>query len=112
MTPRVIEIKTNDDHTIDITFADGKKKKYDCNHLRNHGQFKIIDDIGKFHKALIDDIGGVAWDIDESVDSEVVWENRIDICKDVLYSDGKDYLDTIADEMFKTYDEVFKGLSQ
>ena len=34
---------------------------------------------------FIDAVGNVAWDIDENIDSSIHWQNRIDLCKDMLY---------------------------
>ncbi|MGL6174830.1 MAG: DUF2442 domain-containing protein [Cellulosilyticaceae bacterium] len=110
MTPRVVKVKTNDDYTMDLTFADGKCKRFDCNELKTKGQFKIIQDLNKFHNAIIDDLGSIGWNIDESINSDVVWSNRIDVCKDVLYSDGEDIIE-IADKIFEEYDKVFRELS-
>ena len=31
------------------------------------------------------EVGNVAWDIDENIDSSIHWQNRIDLCKDMLY---------------------------
>ena len=42
----------------------------------------------KFQKAFLDEFGNVAWDIDETADSSVHWNNRIDLCKDALYLDS------------------------
>lgn len=111
MTPKVINVKTNDDYTMDLIFSDGSNKKYDCNDIKEKGQFKIIKDITKFHKAIIDDLGGIGWDIDDNIDSDIVWNNRIDICKDVLYSDSTDIM-KIADDIFQEYDEAFRELAK
>ncbi|OOB77888.1 MAG: hypothetical protein BEN19_01080 [Epulopiscium sp. Nuni2H_MBin003] len=88
MTPKVIHIITHDDYTITITFADGITKNYDCKHLLDKGAFKILDKLSKFHIAIIDDLGGIGWDIDDNIDSNIIWSNRIDICKSILYQEG------------------------
>lgn len=37
---------------------------------------------------FVDDGGNLAWDIDPKVDSSVVWNNRIDFCRDACYLDS------------------------
>ncbi|OOB80136.1 MAG: hypothetical protein BEN19_06515 [Epulopiscium sp. Nuni2H_MBin003] len=96
MTPKVIALQSHDDYTLKLTFADGLVKRYDCTHLLNHGMFKIINSLPKFHSALIDDLGGIGWNIDDNIDSNIVWSNRIDICKDILYQDGIIVQDSIC----------------
>ncbi|MGL5329486.1 MAG: hypothetical protein ACRDD7_09460 [Peptostreptococcaceae bacterium] len=100
MTPKVIKAIARDDHTIDIVFSNGANKKYDCKHLLNKGQFKILQDISKFKNIIIDDLGGIGWDIDNNIDSDIVWSNRIDICKDVLYSESIN-IQSAAKEIFE-----------
>ncbi len=42
-----------------------------------------------FRRVYIDDCGCVAWDKDPTVDSNVVWNNKIDLCPDSCYLDSK-----------------------
>ena len=44
-----------------------------------------MKDKKRFQSVFIDEFGNVAWDIEDAVDSNEHWENRIDICKDALY---------------------------
>lgn len=37
---------------------------------------------------FINEVGNVAWNIDDNVDSSVYWENQIDLCKDMLYMES------------------------
>ena len=50
-----------------------------------YGVFAVLKDIKKFESVFIDEVGNVAWDIDENIDSSIHWEKRIDLCKDMLY---------------------------
>jgi len=45
------------------------------------GVFEILKD----KEVFIDEHSNIAWDKDKAVDSKVVWNNRIDICKDSLF---------------------------
>lgn len=42
----------------------------------------------KFNQVFINDVGNVAWNIDNSIDSSTHWENQIDLYKDMLYMDS------------------------
>ena len=41
------------------------------------------------NRVFVDDGGNLAWDIDPTVDSSVVWNNRIDFCRDACYLNSK-----------------------
>lgn len=41
-----------------------------------------------FRKVFIDEFGNVAWDIDNMIDSNINWDNRIDISKENIYLKG------------------------
>ncbi|MBC2579417.1 DUF2442 domain-containing protein [Clostridium sp. DJ247] len=53
------------------------------------GVFEILKDLNKFKEVFIDESGNVAWDRDTNIDSNVVWNNRIDICKNSIYLNSK-----------------------
>ena len=81
---KIIEVKPTTNYTLLITFDNGEIKKYEMiNEL--YGIFVVLKDIKKFESVFIDEVGNVAWDIDENVDSSIHWQNRIDLCKDMLY---------------------------
>ena len=54
-----------------------------------YGVFEILKDISKFKEVFIDEYGNIAWDIDKTLDSNVHWNNRIDLCKDSVYLESK-----------------------
>ena len=41
-----------------------------------------------FQRVYLDEYGAVSWDIDPSVDSRKVWNNKIDLCPDFSYIDS------------------------
>lgn len=45
-------------------------------------------DYADFSRVYLDADGSVAWDIDPTVDSEVVWSNKVDLCPDGCYIDS------------------------
>ncbi|MCD7832601.1 MAG: DUF2442 domain-containing protein [Lachnospiraceae bacterium] len=70
-----------------ITFDNGELKKYDMTNELT-GVFSVLKDETKFNSVFLNDIGNVAWDIDENIDSSVQWDNQIDLCKDMLYMES------------------------
>ena len=80
----IIDVKPIENYTLFITFDNGEVKKYEMiNEL--YGVFEVLKDVKKFESVFIDEVGNVAWDIDENIDRSIHWENRIDLCKDMLY---------------------------
>lgn len=83
--PRKIKsVKPTEEYVLLITFDDGEVKKYD---MKNEltGVFEVLRDKDKFDQVFLNDVGNVAWNIDNNIDSSVHWENQIDLCKDMLY---------------------------
>ena len=83
--PRKIKsVKPLENYVLALTFDNGEEKRY---HMGDKltGVFAVLKNPEKFNSVFLDEVGNVAWNIDETVDSEKHWENRIDLCKDALY---------------------------
>ena len=52
------------------------------------GVFSMLKNKDKFNQVFINDVGNIAWNINNDIDSSVHWENQIDLCKDMLYMDS------------------------
>ena len=50
--------------------------------------FKPLMNEDVFRRVYLDEYGAVSWDIDPSVDSRKVWNNKIDLCPDSCYIDS------------------------
>lgn len=86
---RPVSVSANDDFTLRIVFDNGETRILDCKPFLKRGTvFEPFMDIGNFKRVYIDDTRSVAWDIDPTVDSEVIWSNKIDICPDSCYVDS------------------------
>ncbi len=83
---RITKVIPDDNYTLTVYF-DNKARIYDMSDCL-HGVFEILKDKHKFNEVFIDEFGNLAWDIDNSIDSNVNWNNRIDICKDAIYIDS------------------------
>ena len=66
----ITAVTPNKDFTLTIVFDNGEKRRYDVN------------------RVYIDKTHCIAWDIDPTVDSEVVWSNKLDLCPDSCYIDS------------------------
>lgn len=78
------KVVPNADFSLTLTFDNGEVKVYEMKDTINKGVFAKIKP--RFSTAFIDsDTGAVAWDIDPTIDSNVVWNNRVDLCPDTCY---------------------------
>ena len=84
---KISEVRPNDDYTLDVLFDNGEWRVYDLSSSL-YGVFDVLRDTEKFKEVFVDEAGNIAWDIDNNIDSRIVWNNRIDICKDAAYMDS------------------------
>lgn len=75
MNPRVEAVRAKDDHTLEIAFANGEVRVYDCRPLLDFGVFRKLQDIAYFKRARV-------------VNGTVTWPHEQDICPDTLYEDS------------------------
>jgi hypothetical protein len=80
MNPRVVDVVTHDDYTLEITFSNGAIGVYDCSPHLDLGVFQELRELAYFHQARAD--GGT-----------VVWPREQDICPDTLYEASKKLVD-------------------
>ena len=81
---KIVKVKPCNDYSLILTFDNEEVKKYEMiNEL--YGIFEVLKDINKFKMVFINEVGNIAWNIDDNVDSSIHWENQIDLCKDMLY---------------------------
>lgn len=85
---RIISVIPNDDYTLLIKFDNGEVRIYEMKDSL-FGVFETLKNIKKFKEVFIDEHGNIAWDRDNNIDSNIHWNNRIDICKDAIYLESK-----------------------
>lgn len=73
---KITTIHTNDDWTLDVSFANGELRRYDIKPLLNAEAFKGLQDLAMFKTARN---GGYF----------VGWENEADLSADTLYLEGR-----------------------
>ena len=76
MNPRVKAVTAGDDYRLELVFANGETKIYDCRPLLEFGVFQELKDPGYFRLARVE-LG------------TVVWPHQQDICPDTLYLDSR-----------------------
>ena len=86
---KIIGVVPNDDFTLSISFDNGEKRLYDVRPLLKKGTvFEHFTNIEAFRRVYVDEQLCIAWDIDPSIDSNKVWNNKVDLCPDSCYIDS------------------------
>ena len=86
---RIVDVIANDNYTLTIRFDNGEKRLYDVAPLLKQGTvFKILSDKKIFSQVYVDEYNCIAWNIDPNIDSNKVYNNKIDLCSDVCYMDS------------------------
>ena len=69
-----------------LTFDNGERRILDCSSKLTEGSiFQKVAAPEDFNRVFVDENGNLAWDIDPTVDSAKIWNNRIDFCRDACY---------------------------
>ena len=76
MNPRIIDVRANDNYTLDVTFDNGEIRVFDVQPYLGIGIFKSLKDIGEF-KTVKASLG------------TVVWEKGQDFCPDMVYLESQ-----------------------
>lgn len=85
----IVSVKANDDFTLTIDFDNGEARLLDMKPiLADGGIFLYLKDIERFRRVYLDDCKSISWDIDPEKDSNIYWDNKIDLCPDSCYIDS------------------------
>lgn len=85
---KIISVSPNEDFTLNLCFEGGEKRILDCKIFLDGDIFKPLKKYENFKRVYLDDASCVSWDIDPNVDSNIVWNNKIDLCPDSCYIDS------------------------
>lgn len=87
---RTLESATaNPDFTLSLFYRNEEERILDMNPLiQKGGVFSFLADFLHFSRVYVDDCHSVCWDKDPSVDSNVVWDNQVDLCPDTCFMDS------------------------
>ena len=86
---KITAVSPNDDFTLTISFDNGEKRLYDVRPLLKKGTvFEPFSDIKNFKRVYIDEEHCISWDIDPTIDSNINWNNKVDLSSDTCYIDS------------------------
>ena len=86
---KITEVVANDDFTLTLTFDNGEHRLYNVLPLLQPGTvFASFHKLENFRRVYLDEQHCVSWDIDPTVDSNIVWNNKVDLCPDTCYVDS------------------------
>ena len=86
---KITAVSARPDFTLLLTFNNGEQRILDMKPaLETGGVFTIFREYKNFQRVYLDDCGDVSWDIDPNVDSNIVWNNKVDLCPDSCYVDS------------------------
>ena len=86
---RIVDVVPNDNFTLTLTFDNGERRCLDISPLlKPNTVFETFMDINAFRRVYLDDNHCISWDIDPNVDSNEVWNNKVDLCPDCCYVDS------------------------
>ena len=82
-------VVANDDFTLTISFDNGERRLLDAApFLKPATVFEPFMQLENFRRVYVDDCHSIAWDVDPNVDSNIVWNNKVDLCPDTCYVDS------------------------
>ena len=88
-TRQITAVRPGADYTLILDFDNGETRVFSCKPLLKPGTvFEPLLDEKRFRSVYLDETHCVCWDRDPAVDSNTVWNNKVDLCPDVCYVDS------------------------
>ena len=86
---RITNVIPNRNFTLTLTFDNGENRIYNMLPLlEENSVFSPFRKWENFCRVYLDDNNCVSWDIDPQIDSNTVWNNKVDLCSDSCYVDS------------------------
>ena len=86
---RITRVIPRNDFTLLLSFDNGETRLYDARPLLQAGTvFAPFREWDNFRRVYLDEDHSVCCDIDPNVDSNEVWNNKVDLCPDSCYVDS------------------------
>ena len=83
---RITKVVPRNDFTLLLSFDNGETRLYDAGPLLQAGTvFAPFREWDNFRRVYLDEDHSVCWDIDPNIDSNEVWNNKVDLCPDSCY---------------------------
>ena len=85
-TKTIVSAYANDDFTVTISFNNGEKRKLDLKPIIDQGGvFEHFNTLEAFKRLYVDECHTICWDINPNVDSNTVYENKVDLSPEFCY---------------------------
>ena len=86
---KIIAVTPNNNVTLTLHFDNGEVRLYDvAPFLRRGTVFEPLSDPDRFRRVYLDEQNCAAWDIDPTVDRNLVWNNKVDLSSNTCYADS------------------------
>lgn len=86
---KITKVVPREDFTLLLRFDNGEMRVYDMRPLLQEGTvFAPFRQWDNFRRVYLSEDHSVCWDIDPNIDSNTVWNNRVDLCPDACYVDS------------------------
>ena len=86
---KITGVIPNGDFSLTLSFDNGERRRLDMMPMLQPGTvFEPFLDPANFSRVYLDESHCVSWDIDPNVDSNIVWNNKVDLCPDSCYVDS------------------------
>ena len=83
---RITKVVPRNDFTLVLSFDNGEIRLYDARPLLQAGTvFAPFREWNNFRRVYLDEDHSVCWDMDPNIDSNEVWNNKVDLCPDSCY---------------------------
>lgn len=83
---KLIKATANKDFTLTLTYEKNEHRILDVKPLLSKGSvFEPFLDYKNFERVYVDDSNAICWDINPDIDSNVVWNNKVDLDPDTAY---------------------------
>ena len=83
---RIVSVRTLPNRQLELSFDNAEQRVLDLASLIcNDIAFEFLKNDQAFARVYLDETGAVAWDVDPTVDSSVVWNNKVDLDPDACY---------------------------
>lgn len=93
----ITDVVPNDDYTLLLSFDNGEKRVFNVAPLLKKGTvFEPFAKLENFKRVYLDSEHCIAWDIDPDIDSNIVWNNKVDLCPDSCYVDSQPFKSDFA----------------
>lgn len=86
---KIVKVSPEADFMLKLVFDNDEIRLLDMKPvIKPNTVFAFLNNPNNFAKVYIDNTNNICWDKDPTVNSEVVWDNKVDISSDSCYLDS------------------------